>query len=155
MRRVSFWTRSGVRNVIAGLRGGVLIGVALVACQSRSDPVPHPEPPLVDVVAPPASEPSAPASAAPRAPGPERYEFDFVDADLPELVRLISSITGKRFLYTGQIPHLHATVRSPQPLTREEAYAAFLTILRANGLTIVPRPGGVNDIVPSASLINR
>jgi general secretion pathway protein D len=133
--------------------------VAVLGCRSSheaprpvAEPVPSAAASASAVVALPIPESNAGATA--ESAGPRRYAFDFEDADLPELVRLISAITGKRFLYTGTIPHLHATSRSPAPVTAEEAYAAFLTILQANGLTVVPR-GDVINIIPSASLINR
>jgi hypothetical protein len=133
--------------------------VALVlGCRSSTDaPAPRPESlPAVSatasafVVTPPPSAASVPAPSE----GPRRYMFAFDDADLPELVVMISAITGKRFLYTGSIPHLHATLRSPDSVTADEAYAAFLTILQANGLTVVSR-GNVNEIIAAATLINR
>jgi hypothetical protein len=132
--------------------------VLLLGCRSSVDaPTPRPDTvPAATATAsvPILSTPPSAASASASSEGPKRYAFDFEDADLPELVRLISTITGKRFLYTGSIPHLHATSRSPQPVTADEAYAAFLTILQANGLTVVAR-GNVNEIIASATLINR
>jgi hypothetical protein len=132
--------------------------VLLLGCRSSAD-VPTPRPDTVPAAsatasAPIVSTPPTAATATATREGPKRYAFDFEDADLPELVRLISAITGKRFLYTGSVPHLHATSRSPDPVTADEAYAAFLTILQANGLTVVAR-GNVNEIIASATLINR
>ncbi len=80
--------------------------------------------------------------------GADRFAFDFEDINLPELVRLISSITGKRFIYSGKMPTLHASAHSPERVTAEEAYRAFLTILEMNGLTVVER-GRLSAIVPS------
>jgi general secretion pathway protein D len=82
------------------------------------------------------------------APGAGRFAFDFENADLPELVRLIGGITGKRFVLTGTLPAVRATVRSPGPVTADEAYEAFLAILQANGLTVV-RSGAFLKIVLS------
>jgi type II secretory pathway component GspD/PulD (secretin) len=147
--------------------------VALLACRSRADNPGAPAEPAT----PSRTEASAAAPAAvadlaepfsfasnpapgggPRpqasASGPARFLFDFEDADLPELVEVVSAITGKRFLYSGAIPRLHATLRSPDRVTAHEAYRAFLTILQANGLTVVER-GRISNIVASASLINR
>jgi general secretion pathway protein D len=71
------------------------------------------------------------------ASGPARFAFDFEDADLPALVRLVGGITGKRFILSGPLPAVRATVHSPEPVTADEAYGAFLSILQANGLTVV------------------
>jgi general secretion pathway protein D len=80
--------------------------------------------------------------------GPTRFAFDFDDAGLPELVRLLGAITGKRFILTGKLPTVHATVRSPEPVTAAEAYDAFLAILQENGLTVV-QSGRFWKILPS------
>lgn len=83
-----------------------------------------------------------------RSPGEARFDFDFEDADLPELVRLVGRITGKRFIYSGKMPVIQASLHSPQRVTADEAYRAFLTILETNGLTVVER-GPFHNIVPS------
>jgi len=158
------------------VRGGTFVAVfivALLGCRSRPDAPTVPAEPAApfsaeaSAVAPTevaelAPTPSvvtdqAPGEGPPAQPvaaGLRRFAFDFEDADLPELVRAVSAITGKRLMYAGQIPPLHATLRSPEPITADEAYRAFLTILQANGLTIVER-GRISTIVASASLINR
>jgi general secretion pathway protein D len=74
---------------------------------------------------------------APRGEG-EKVAFSLEDADLSELVRVIGELTGKRFIFGGKIRNIKATVFSPQKVTVAEAYQAFLSILEANGLTIVP-----------------
>jgi general secretion pathway protein D len=74
---------------------------------------------------------------APRSPG-EKVAFSLEDADLSELVRVIGELTGKRFIFGGKVHNIKATVFSPQKVTVAEAYQAFLSILEANGLTVVP-----------------
>jgi general secretion pathway protein D len=73
----------------------------------------------------------------PRA-GSDRVSFSLEDADLPDLVRVIGELTGKRFIFGGKVHNIKATVFSPQKVTVAEAYQAFLSILDANGLTVVP-----------------
>ncbi len=70
--------------------------------------------------------------------GADRVSFSLEDADLPELVRVIGELTGKRFIFGGKVRNIKATVFSPQKVTVAEAYQAFLSILEANGLTVVP-----------------
>ncbi|MCL2448845.1 MAG: type II secretion system secretin GspD [Polyangiaceae bacterium] len=70
--------------------------------------------------------------------GAERVSFSLEDADLSELVRVIGELTGKRFIFGGKLKTIKATVFSPQKVTVAEAYQAFLSILEANGLTVVP-----------------
>lgn len=74
---------------------------------------------------------------APRGPE-DKVAFSLEDADLPELVRVIGELTGKRFIFGGKVRNIKATVFSPQKVTVAEAYQAFLSILEANGLTVVP-----------------
>jgi general secretion pathway protein D len=74
---------------------------------------------------------------APRSPA-DKVSFSLEDADLSELVRVIGELTGKRFIFGGKVHNIKATVFSPQKVTVAEAYQAFLSILEANGLTVVP-----------------
>jgi general secretion pathway protein D len=75
---------------------------------------------------------------APRRPD-EQVTLSLENADLPELVRTMSEMTGKRFLVATTGKSFQATVISPQKVTVAEAYQAFLSILAANHLTVVPR----------------
>jgi len=61
------------------------------------------------------------------------------NADLPDLVRTMSEMTGKRFVVATTAKAFQATVVAPQKVTVAEAYQAFLSILAANHLTVVPR----------------
>lgn len=90
-------------------------------------------------------------------PGGTRIKFNLDDADLPELVKSISNITGKRFIYGGKLRQIKATVYSPEEITANEAYSAFLSILDTNGMTVIPHgrflkivesPGVVTDVTP-------
>jgi general secretion pathway protein D len=71
-------------------------------------------------------------------PSGDKVAFSLEDADLPELVRVIGELTGKRFIFGGKVHNIKATVFSPQKITVAEAYQAFLSILDVNGLTLVP-----------------
>ncbi len=64
--------------------------------------------------------------------------FNLDEADLPDLVKAISNITGKRFIYGGKLRQIKATVYSPEKVTAGEAYSAFLSILETNGMTVIP-----------------
>lgn len=77
--------------------------------------------------------------------------FNLEDADLPDLVRLISQITGKRFILPGKARSIKATVYAPTKVTAAEAYNAFLSILELNGMTVVPA-GRYLKIVETAGI---
>ena len=89
----------------------------------------------------------------PTSPG-SRVTFNLEDADLPDLVRLISSITGKRFILPGKARSIKATVYAPTKVSAAEAYQAFLSILEINGMTIVPS-GRYLKIVETSGIENQ
>jgi general secretion pathway protein D len=118
----------------------------------------------------PAAEPAAPAQA-PGTPAPEmprfetgidfnappsseRITFNLEDAELTDLVRLISSITGKAFIIPNKTRQVKATVYAPNKVTPAEAYRAFLSILELNGLSLVPS-GRYLKIVESQGVENK
>jgi general secretion pathway protein D len=67
-----------------------------------------------------------------------RVTFNLEDAELPDLVRLISNMTGRRFILPAKLRSIKATVFAPTDVTVAEAYQAFLSVLEANGFTVVP-----------------
>jgi general secretion pathway protein D len=86
-------------------------------------------------------------------PGGHLVKFNLQDADLAELVNHISGLTGKRFIYGAKVRQIKATVVSPEPVTLNEAYQAFLSILEVNGMTVVPE-GRFLKIIDSAGITN-
>ena len=89
--------------------------------------------------------------------GSTLVNFDLDDADLPDLVKAITNITGKRFIYGSRLRRVKATVYAPEKVTAAEAYRAFLSILQTNGMTvlqagrflkIVETPGVVQQDTP-------
>lgn len=67
-----------------------------------------------------------------------KVTFNLEDAELPDLVRLISNMTGRRFILPSKLRAIKATVFAPTKVTVSEAYQAFLSVLEVNGYTIVP-----------------
>ena len=110
-----------------------------VTAPTRSLLATKPEP-LPLLPAPPAAAtpfetdiPFVPKSAA------AEVSLSLEDADLDELVRTMSQLSGKRFVVaTNKAKGFKATVYSPQKITVAEAYKTFLAILQANGLTVLP-----------------
>ena len=142
---------------------GVLLGAlalpAVVHAQDTTEPADEAaskrEPDLPGTKAPPPQSMDSIAKAVdtpyrPK-PGGHRIKFNLEDADLAELVNHISSLTGKRFIYGSKVRKVSITVVSPTPVTLAEAYEAFLSVLQANGLTVVPQ-GEFLKIVDSAGV---
>ena len=76
--------------------------------------------------------------ASPAPPG-ARVQFSLEDGDLMDLVRMMTRITGRRFILTGTQRSLRATIASTEPVTAAEAWHAFLAILHQNGMTAIRR----------------
>jgi general secretion pathway protein D len=119
---------------------------AAEALKRRRTPAAPKEDPTPDIV-PPGATPPGPPPELPRfetgidfkpTPPGARITFNLEDAELTDLVRLISSITGKAFILPNKSRSLKATVYAPQKVTAAEAYRAFLSILELNGLALVP-----------------
>ncbi len=67
-----------------------------------------------------------------------RITFNLQDADLPDLIRAIGNITGRRFILPGKVRSIKTTIYSPTKVTPAEAYQAFLSVLAVNGMTVIP-----------------
>src|SRR6202012_5395330 len=66
--------------------------------------------------------------------------FDYPNADVADLVKAISELTGKNFIVDPNV-HGKITVIAPSRITVAEAYKAFLSALAINGLAVVPGDG--------------
>jgi general secretion pathway protein D len=86
----------------------------------------------------------AAAQERPRIDG--RITLDFEDVELAAFVKFISEITGRNFVFTERASGT-VTVISPSPVTIDEAYATFESVLAARGLTTID-DGVVTRIVP-------
>ena len=141
----------------------MVVGLSLASAQ----PPERPTPPRVQVRPPGTAQPAEPTKQTPSGadqfqtgiefepiPPSTRVTFNLEDADLPDLVRLISSITGKRFILPGKTRSIKATVYAPTKVTVREAYNAFLSILEVNGMTVVPS-GRYLKIQESANIENQ
>lgn len=84
----------------------------------------------------------------------ERVELTLEDGDLGDLIRLMTRITGHRYLVTGTPRQIRATISSSEPVTAAEAYRAFLAILHQNGMTVVER-GGYHLVVDTGQIPRR
>ncbi len=132
---------------------------------------PTPPPPFGAATTTPS--PSASGSASARRPGdtgalpqfkdeiefeprPAGYkvQFSLEDADLPELIKVMGQLTGKRFIFGGKVRNIKATIYSPQKVSVAEAYQAFLSILETNGLTVIPH-GKFLKIVESPGVVTQ
>ena len=67
-----------------------------------------------------------------------KITLDFRDAELSDVVKLMSAQTGRNFIIADSLrAGKKITIISPNPVTQAEAYQAFLSALHMNGLTVV------------------
>jgi len=63
--------------------------------------------------------------------------FDYPNADILDVVKAVSELTGKNFIVDPQVRG-KITIIAPSQITVAEAYKAFLSALAINGYTVVP-----------------
>ncbi len=77
----------------------------------------------------------------------EPVTLDFQNTEIADVIAMIAELTGKNFLYDQDKVSGRVTVISPTPVTVDEAYRVFESILQVRGLTTVPAPGGMLKII--------
>jgi general secretion pathway protein D len=102
-----------------------------------------------------ASQQTLAADPVPRAPeqlgtpaGNERVVLNFVDAELPLVVRALAQFTGRNFLVDPRVKG-QVTLVSDAPVSPNTAYNMLVGALRMQGFSAVD-VGGVTRIVPEA-----
>jgi general secretion pathway protein D len=75
-----------------------------------------------------------------------RVNLDFADADIQDVVKQISEITGRNFILDERVRG-KITIISPSPVTVDEAYKVFESVLNVKGFTTIPA-GKFLKIVP-------
>ncbi|MFQ5697482.1 MAG: type II secretion system secretin GspD [Myxococcota bacterium] len=93
----------------------------------------------------PSTAPAAPPEPAAR--GGETVTLDFKDAELADVITTIARLTHRNFLFDDRVRGT-VTVISPEPVTLDEAYRVFESILQVKGFTTVAGPGGILKIIP-------
>jgi general secretion pathway protein D len=79
--------------------------------------------------------------------------LNFRDADLMQIINLMSELTGKNFLVDDKVRG-KVTIIAPKPVTLAEAYQVFLSVLEIQGFTVVTQ-GPIIKIVPSREVKER
>lgn len=63
--------------------------------------------------------------------------IDFPNAELKDIVKAISKLATKNFILDRKLENRRVTILSPEAVTKQEAYNAFLSALYMNDLTVV------------------
>ena len=77
-------------------------------------------------------------------------QLNFRDVEILNVIRLMSELTGKNFLVDGNVRG-KVTLIAPEPVSIDEAYQVFLSILEVQGFTVVQQ-GPVIKVIPSADI---
>lgn len=106
-------------------------GPAITAPGGSPSPVVRPTVPTPTVKRePPAKLPPAPA------PG-SLVQMQFDNIELRDLIRFVSNIMGKNFVFDESVVKGKVTVLSPKSLTRDEVFRVFESVLNYQGFAIV------------------
>jgi general secretion pathway protein D len=88
-----------------------------------------------------------------KTPDNVEVRIDFRDANLEEVVKFFSKLRDQNFIIGDSIQaNKTITIISPEKVTLNQAYRAFLSALEMNGLTIV-ESGGFSKIVQASEAI--
>ena len=79
----------------------------------------------------------------------ETITLNLKDADIVEVIALVSEVTGRNFIIDPRV-RARVTVISAEPLTTDALYDTFLSVLAVNGFAAVPA-GDVIKIVPEVN----
>jgi general secretion pathway protein D len=78
-----------------------------------------------------------------------RIAFNFVDVEIPAVIKFISEITGNNFIFDERIKG-KITILAPTKLTIEESFNLFTSVLGLKGFTIIPSGIKTYKIIPSS-----
>lgn len=75
--------------------------------------------------------------------------LNFVNADLPSVIKAVGELTGKNFIIDPRVKG-SVIITSARPVERDQVYPILLSALRMQGFAAIEGPGGVVKIVPEA-----
>ena len=124
-----------MRSYKLGVLGLLLTGILLLAASDKAHAARLDE-----------EETTAGVSSA----ASNKIQMNFRDVEILNVINLMSELTGKNFLVDGNVRG-KVTLIAPEPVTIDEAYQVFLSILEIQGFTVVPQ-GPIIKVIPSADI---
>ena len=88
-------------------------------------------------------------AAPPSLAAEDTIVINFVNADIPSVVKAIGGHTGKNFIIDPRVTG-NINIISQTPVNKDVAYQILLTALRVGGYAAIEERGGVVKIVPEA-----
>lgn len=76
----------------------------------------------------------------------KKVSFNFVDVDISAVVKFISEVTGKNFVFDDKVKGT-ITIIAPSKLSVDDAFNLFTSVLELKGFTIIPS-GKIYKIIP-------
>ena len=98
------------------------------------------------------SQPTAPAAPTPPPPPPRpnnhistpspgsMVQMQFDNIELRDLIKFVSNIMGKNFIFDDNLVKGKVTILSPKSLTRDEVFRVFESVLNYYGFSVVSTP---------------
>jgi len=71
------------------------------------------------------------------------------DVELSNVVKFVSDVTGKNFIFDETLKG-KITIIAPSKISADEVFSLFTSALNLKGYTLIPAPGNLLKIVPSA-----
>src|SRR3990167_9540766 len=133
------------------VRLALTILLATVSCLAVSQPnvvnsaapvVPNPA-----VIAPPVPVVSTPVATSSPSPAPNAQIWNLKNADIRAVIQTVSILTGKNFI-VDPVVHGNVTLVSQKPMTPNELYQVFLSMLQLLNYAAIPS-GNIIKIVPA------
>ncbi len=78
-----------------------------------------------------------------------KIAFNFIDVEIPTIIKFISKMTGDNFIFDEKIKG-KITIVAPTKLTLDESFTMFTSVLNMKGYTIIPAGTKTYKIVPSS-----
>ncbi len=79
----------------------------------------------------------------------ENIAFNFVDVEIPTVIKFISEITGNNFIFDEKVKG-KITIIAPAKLSIDESFSLFTSVLSLKGYTIIPTGAKAYKIIPSS-----
>lgn len=79
----------------------------------------------------------------------QKVTFNFIDVEVPAVIKFISDITGKNFIFDEGVKG-KITIIAPTKLSINESFALFTSVLELKGFTVVPSGTKAYKIIPSS-----
>ncbi|MBX2808980.1 MAG: type II secretion system secretin GspD [Cellvibrionaceae bacterium] len=89
---------------------------------------------------------SAQPPASPAASAPQKWQVNFKDSDIQEVIKFVADVTGKTVVIDPRVKG-RVKVISAEPLSKEALYDLFLSVLEIQGFTAI-EVGDVVRILP-------